>query len=169
MNEKLKSILTCCVFTKSGTVSTKNETNIMVKNAVDVIFGALGYWICGFAFSYGESPEHSNGFNGFGHFFTDEGKDDGEGKIFAKYFFQLSFATTATTIVSGAMAERANLKGYMFFSFINFLSYVFPAHWIWAEKGFLYKLGVVDVAGCGPVHLVGGVSALIASVMLKPR
>ena len=141
----------------------------MVKNAVDVIFGALGYWICGFAFSFGESPEHTNEFNGFGHFFTDENEFDVEGKIFAKYFFQLSFATTATTIVSGAMAERANLKAYMFFSFINFLSYVFPAHWIWADQGFLKKLGVVDVAGCGPVHLVGGVSALVASLMLKPR
>uniref|UniRef100_A0A7M5WQ78 Ammonium transporter AmtB-like domain-containing protein n=1 Tax=Clytia hemisphaerica TaxID=252671 RepID=A0A7M5WQ78_9CNID len=154
---------------EAGTVSSKNETNIMVKNAVDVIFGALGYWVCGFAFSFGDDPDHSNGFTGFGHFFTDEDEHDREGKLFAKYFFQLSFATTATTIVSGAMAERANLKAYMFFSFVNFLSYVFPAHWIWAEQGYFLQLGVVDVAGCGPVHLVGGVSALIASIMLKPR
>ena len=151
-----------------GSVSVKNECNIMIKNAADVIFGSLGYWLCGFAFSYGNDPKWANEFTGFGYFLTDDNTDD-FGFLYAKYFFQLSFATTATTIVSGAMAERTNLKAYMLFSFLNFLSYVFPAHWIWDDNGFLHKLGVVDVAGCGPVHLVGGVSAIVATIMLKPR
>lgn len=156
------------IFFHLGTVSSKNETNIMVKNALDVIFGALGYWVCGFAFSFGDDKNYANGFSGFGHFFVDATNED-FGHLFSKYFFQLSFATTATTIVSGAMAERTNLKAYMFFSLVNFLSYVFPAHWIWDKNGFLYKRDVVDVAGCGPVHIVGGSSALIATIMLKPR
>ena len=67
------------------------------------------------------------------------------------------------------MAERVNLKAYTLFSFVNTLTFCFPAHWIWAQKGWLKKLGVIDVAGCGPVHLVGGVSGLVATVMLKPR
>jgi len=142
----------------------------MVKNAVDVIFGGLGYWVCGYAFSFGEDPVHSNGFSGFGDFFADNYDDNDDfGMLFAKYFFQLSFATTATTIVSGAMAERTNLRAYMFFSFINFLSYVFPAHWIWADNGFFRERGVIDVAGCGPVHIVGGTAAIVASIFLKPR
>ena len=141
----------------------------MVKNAVDVIFGGLGYWICGFAFSFGEHPTYANGFTGFGDFFTDSNSPNGSGILFAKYFFQLSFATTATTIVSGAMAERTKLKAYMFFSFTNFLSYVFPAHWIWADSGFFKKVGVFAVAGCGPVHVVGGTSAIVAAIILKPR
>ncbi|XP_057308450.1 putative ammonium transporter 3 [Hydractinia symbiolongicarpus] len=153
---------------EAGTVSSKNETNIMVKNALDVIFGALGYWVCGFAFSFGDDKNYANGFSGFGNFFVDVTNED-FGHLFSKYFFQLSFATTATTIVSGAMAERTNLKAYMFFSLVNFLSYVFPAHWIWDKNGFLKKRDVVDVAGCGPVHIVGGSSALIATIMLKPR
>ena len=32
---------------ESGSVSTKNEVNIMVKNAVDVIVGGLAFWIFG--------------------------------------------------------------------------------------------------------------------------
>ena len=139
----------------------------MIKNAVDVVFGVLGYWLCGFGLSFGNG-EYANGFTGYGDFVTDSTSDD-FGTLYAKYFFQLSFATTATTIVSGAMAERTNLKAYMLFSFLNFTSYVFPAHWLWDERGFLKKLNVLDVAGCGPVHLVGGVSALIATIMLKPR
>ena len=68
------------------------------------------------------------------------------------------------------MAERTNLTAYMMYSFLNFVSYVFPAHWIWdTDRGFPNKMGAVDIAGCGPVHMVGGVSAIIASLMLGPR
>ena len=107
-------------------------------------------------------------FNGFGKFLTDA--DDHEmGQVFAKYFFHLSFATTATTIVSGAMAERVELKAYILFSFFNTISYSLPAHWMWEPSGWLYKMDAVDVAGCGPVHLVGGFSSLVATLYLKPR
>ena len=152
-----------------GRCSTKNECNIMIKNAIDVIFGSLAYWMFGFGFGFGgDHKTVSNGFAGFGNFFTDSSSDE-FGSLYAKYVFQLSFATTATTIVSGAMAERTNLKAYILFSFLNALSYVFPAHWIWDDRGFLKKMGVVDIAGCGPVHIVGGISGLIATLMLKPR
>lgn len=151
---------------EAGAVSRKNETNIMVKNAIDVIYGGLAYWIFGFAISFGNS-DTNNWFMGWGDFFVDS--DDDDYAIFAKYFFQLSFATTATTIVSGAMAGRASINAYIAFSFFNTISYSFPAHWVWGDKGFLKEMGVVDVAGCGPVHLVGGVAAIVAAVMLKPR
>ncbi|XP_057295698.1 putative ammonium transporter 3 isoform X2 [Hydractinia symbiolongicarpus] len=152
---------------EAGSCSIKNESNIMMKNAIDVLFGALGYWLCGFGLSFGQS-EYTNAFTGIGAFLTDS-TDQDMGHLFAKYFFQLSFATTATTIVSGAMAERTNLKAYMLFSFLNMFSYVFPAHWIWDDKGFLHALGAQDVAGCGPVHLIGGTAAFVATLVLKPR
>ena len=152
---------------ESGMVSRKNEVNIMVKNAVDVIYGGLSYWFFGFAFSFGIA-ERGNPFCGLGYFFTDADESK-MGLVFSKYFFQLSFSTTATTIVSGAMAERTNLKAYTLYSFVNTLTYSFPAHWIWDEKGWLRTLGAVDIAGCSAVHLVGGVSGLVATLMLKPR
>lgn len=80
-----------------------------------------------------------------GYFATDVEAEEGD--VFALYFFQMSFATTATTIVSGAMAERTHLHAYTIFSFTNTISYVFPAHWIWGEKGFLKEMGVIDYAG----------------------
>ena len=152
-----------------GSVSSKNEANIMIKNAVDIIFASLGFWVCGYGFSYGQHPIYSNGFNGFGDFFTDSKDPENFGSLFSKYFFKLSFATTASTIVSGAMAERTKLRAYMFFSFLSMLTYSLPAHWMWSKSGFLRKLGAVDIAGCGPVHLSGGVSALVATIILKPR
>ena len=141
-------------------VSKRNETNIMVKNATDVIFGVFAYWVFGFAFSLGEKPGTENGFSGWGSFFTDADEKE-MGNIFALYFFQASFATTATTIVSGAIAERANLQAYMVFSFTNTLTYCFPAHWVWSKHGWLKKLGVVDVGGASPVHLAGGIAGLV--------
>ena len=89
--------------------------------------------------------------------------------MISTFVFQMSFATTATTIVSGAMAERTKLTSYIIFSFFNTLIYCIPAHWTWASNGFLRVLGLVDVAGSGAVHLVGGVSAFVAAALLKPR
>ncbi|XP_067132638.1 putative ammonium transporter 3 [Centruroides vittatus] len=152
---------------ESGCVTKKNEVNIMVKNAVDVIFGGLSYWMFGYGLSYGKGPG-TNGFCGIGSFLVDSNEKD-MGAVFATYIFQLSFATTATTIVSGAMAERCNFMAYCLFSFFNTVVFCLPAGWIWGNHGFLKNMYVVDIAGCAAVHLVGGSSALVAAIMLKPR
>lgn len=141
----------------------------MVKNAVDVVFGGLGYWMYGYGLSFGRCgyfnycdtmesfiftltegdrfrDKGSNALISLGQFFIDA--NEGEiGSVFSTYFFQLSFSTTATTIVSGAMAERTNLLAYCIFSFLNTAIYCLPAGWIWGEIGFLRRLGVVDLAG----------------------
>ncbi|KAL1441817.1 hypothetical protein MTO96_008324 [Rhipicephalus appendiculatus] len=133
----------------------------------DVVFGGLGYWMFGYGFSFGQD-RGTNQFIAFGKFFLDSDEKE-MGVVFATYIFQLSFATTATTIVSGAMAERCNFVAYCIFSFLNTVVFCLPAGWVWGQHGFLNKLRVVDIAGCAPVHLVGGASSLVAAVMLKPR
>lgn len=91
---------------ESGCVSLKNEVNIMMKNVVDIVLGGLTYWIFGFGFSFG-MYEPNNPLIGIGGLFIDPPVDDEYmGSICAAFLFQLSFATTSTTIVSGAMAER---------------------------------------------------------------
>ena len=40
---------------------------------------------------------------------------------------------------------------------------------MWSPYGFLNQMGAVDIAGSGPVHLVGGASAFVAAIMLGPR
>ncbi|XP_049955312.1 putative ammonium transporter 3 [Schistocerca serialis cubense] len=154
---------------ESGCVSTKNEVNIMMKNVADVVLGGFSYWLFGFGLSFGRG-EYTTPFMGVGEFLLDADDEDTlMGPVMAAFLFQLSFATTATTIVSGAMAERCKFKSYCVFSFLNTVVYCIPAGWIWGEHGFLYNLGVVDIAGSGPVHLIGGSSALMGAVMLGPR
>ena len=143
---------------ESGCVSLKNEVNIMMKNVVDIVLGGLTYWAFGFGLSFG-SGAPTNGFIGTSGFLIDP--DVGSelmGPVCAAFLFQLSFATTSTTIVSGAMAERCNFKAYCLFSFLNTIVYCVPAGWVWGDHGFLNRLGAVDIAGSGTVHLVGGVS-----------
>uniref|UniRef100_A0A1I8IRJ7 Ammonium transporter n=1 Tax=Macrostomum lignano TaxID=282301 RepID=A0A1I8IRJ7_9PLAT len=140
----------------------------MVKNVVDVVFGGISYWMFGYGLSFGQ--DNAGGFCGWGDFFMDRDSSSPDmGRSFATFVFQLSFATTATTIVSGAMAERAKLDSYIVFSFINTVVYCIPAHWVWDSRGFLRRLGCVDIAGSGAVHFLGAVSALVAAYMLGPR
>ncbi|VDK43431.1 unnamed protein product [Anisakis simplex] len=158
---------------ESGSVSAKDEVNIMVKNVVDVVFGGLSYWAIGYGLSYGDAESLRNPFIGFGRFFYDPTRNNEqthrEGWAYASFLFQLSFATTASTIVSGAVAERAKLKSYILLGCLVILVQALPAHWIWDRDGFFFSLGVVDFAGCCAVHMVGGVIGLIATIYLKPR
>ncbi|XP_013108282.1 putative ammonium transporter 2 [Stomoxys calcitrans] len=154
---------------ESGCVSIKNEVNIMMKNVIDIVLGGFTYWLFGYGMSYGRGPL-SNPFIAIGDFLLDPPVDDPlMGQIFAAFLFQLSFATTSTTIVSGAMAERCNFKAYCLFSLLNTVIYCIPSGWVWGEHGFLNNLGAVDIAGSGPVHLIGGTAAFASAAMLGPR
>ncbi|MFH4981970.1 hypothetical protein AB6A40_008679 [Gnathostoma spinigerum] len=158
---------------ESGSVSAKDEVNIMVKNVVDVVFGGLSYWAVGYGLSYGDYEPFRNSFVGFGRFFYDptryESEPHKEGWAYAAFLLQLSFSTTASTIVSGAVAERAKLKSYILLGCLVILVQALPAHWIWDTNGFFFHLGVIDFAGCSAIHMVGGVIGLVATIYLRPR
>lgn len=87
------------------------------------------YWLFGYGMSFGRG-NLTNPFVALGDFLIDPQVGDTlMGPIFAAFLFQLSFSTTATTIVSGAMAERCNFKAYCIFSFLNTIVYCIPAGW----------------------------------------
>ncbi|XP_055639594.1 putative ammonium transporter 2 isoform X2 [Toxorhynchites rutilus septentrionalis] len=154
---------------ESGCVSAKSEVDMMIRNVVDIVLGGISFWIFGYAFMLGISS-HTNPFIGLGDFLVDSSLNNPlMGQIMAVYLFQMTFSASATTIVGGAIAERCNFKAYCLFSFLNTIVYCIPAGWVWGEHGFLNKLGVVDIAGSGPVHLVGGSSAFASAMMLGPR
>ena len=89
--------------------------------------------------------------------------------LWAKFFFQLVFAGTAATIVSGAVAERIKFGSFMVFSFLLVaLIYPITGHWIWGG-GWLAPTSFRDFAGSTVVHSVGGWAALAGVIVLGPR
>jgi len=84
--------------------------------------------------------------------------------------FQGKFAIITPALISGAVAERMRFRTYVAFILIwSTLVYCPLAHWVWADGGWLFKLGVLDFAGGTVVHISAGVSALVLALMLGPR
>ncbi|XP_055946976.1 putative ammonium transporter 3 [Argiope bruennichi] len=151
---------------ESGIVSRKNEVNILVKNATNVLMGGFAYWAFGFGLSFGKT--YSNLFIAYGSFFIVASQEE-MGVVYSKFVFELAYATTATTLISGAMAERCKFTSYCIVTVLVIFVYSIPAGWMWRDDGFLSTLGAVDVGGSGVVHLVGGCCGLVAATILGPR
>ena len=152
---------------EAGSCSPGYEINVMMKNIVDVIFSALAFYLVGYGIAFGR-PD--NPMLGLGDYPADGGYDEVQsGLLYSRYVFQLSFAATATTIVSGCVAMRMKFSVYILFSFVSTIFYSFGAHWLFTDSGWLNQLGAHDFAGGASVHIFGGVNGLIAVLFLGPR
>ncbi|KAG5673238.1 hypothetical protein PVAND_003301 [Polypedilum vanderplanki] len=139
---------------EAGIVRSKNSINIMMKNIADVCIGGLAWWVFGFAIAFGRG-EWSTPFFGAGDFFVDMKYGDAlMAPVITLFFYQMSYATTTNTIVSGAIAERARFPAYCLLTFWMTLVYAIGAGWVWGEHGWLRNLGAVDLSG-GVIHIVG--------------
>ena len=158
---------------ESGFIRSKNVTNILMKNALDLSFGAIAYWAVGFGLAYGTTEFIDIRFFGGGSFFF-----GGEDADYATFFFQFAFAATAATIVSGAVAERTKFAAYLIYTVvITAVIYPVVTHWVWGD-GFLSAYasevqfgdnGMIDFAGSTVVHSVGGWAALVGAIMVGAR
>ncbi len=148
---------------ETGLTRAKNANNILMKNLMDFSAGALAYWAVGWAIMYGVS---ASGIIGTDQFFLTAA----DNTVFRDWMFQVVFAATAATIVSGAMAERTKFSSYLVYSvFVSALIYPISGHWIWNSEGWLSGIGFHDFAGSTVVHSVGGWIALAGAILLGPR
>ena len=178
---------------ESGLCRAKNTTNILAKNFIVFAASTISFWVIGWGLMFGDG----NGFMGLHGLFFVDGADNSpalgadyasmnpfstavyEGvysainwtpvPLWAKFFFQLVFAGTAATIVSGAVAERIKFKSFLLFSFL-LVAFAYPitGHWIWGG-GWLSGINFRDFAGSTVVHSVGGWAALAGVLVLGPR
>jgi Amt family ammonium transporter len=147
---------------ETGLTRAKNAGNIIMKNLMDFSVGAIAYFAIGWGLMYGASV---GGFIGSDQFFL----AGATSSVFRDLFFQVVFAATAATIVSGAMAERTKYSGYLVYSiFISGLIYPVSGHWIW-NGGWLSSMGFHDFAGSTVVHSVGAWAALVGAIMIGAR
>ncbi|HEY9832871.1 MAG TPA: ammonium transporter [Stenomitos sp.] len=166
---------------ETGFCRQKNAVNVLAKNLIVFALSTIAFWIIGFGLMFSDG----NPFIGTGGFFL-SGADNSPAigdaykgifgslnwtgvPLMAKFFFQLAFAGTAATIVSGAVAERIKFTDFLIFSILLVgLAYPITGHWIWGG-GWLAKLGFWDFAGSTVVHSVGGWAALMGAAFLGPR
>lgn len=166
---------------ETGFCRQKNAVNVLSKNLIVFALSTIAFWAIGFGLMFSDG----NDFIGTGGFFLagpDNSPATGDAykgifsslnwtgvPLLAKFFFQLVFAGTAATIVSGAVAERIKFVDFLIFSLLLVgVAYPITGHWIWGG-GWLYKLGFYDFAGSTVVHSVGGWAALMGAAFLGPR
>eukprot|EP01062_Namystynia_karyoxenos_P060666 TRINITY_DN5234_c0_g1_i1.p1 TRINITY_DN5234_c0_g1~~TRINITY_DN5234_c0_g1_i1.p1 ORF type:complete len:2805 (+),score=717.49 TRINITY_DN5234_c0_g1_i1:84-8498(+) len=158
-------------FIEAGAVRSRNVQSIIFKNLGDACIGALCWWALGYGCAFGSG----NSFVGGSDFFLTT-----SGALPASnlpvFFLSFTYATTACTIVSGAIAERVTLAGYyMMVVIIMCFSYPVVVHWVWSSDGWLSMsnpdrvAGMADFAGSAVIHLSGGTSALVSALLIGPR
>ena len=152
---------------ESGMVRAKNTINVILKNVCDMAVGSLGFWLVGYGLMFGTDPSGLVGSDGFA---------PGPGDIDPMGFvYQVMFATTGATIVSGAVAERMRFWVYLAgAAIITMLIYPVFGAWAWggdaaSGMGWLKELGFIDFAGSTVVHSMGAWAALAAIMVLGPR
>jgi Amt family ammonium transporter len=155
---------------EAGFTRSKNAVNIVMKNLMDMSMGAISYWAVGFAIMFGITK---TGWFGTTGFFPSDFAQDKDPWILAFWMFQVVFAATAATIVSGAMAERTKFVAYLLYSVvISAIIYPVFGSWAWGSlyrgSGWLENLGFIDFAGSTVVHSVGGWAALSGAMVLGP-
>jgi Amt family ammonium transporter len=160
---------------ETGCVRQKNTQNILTKNLIVVTCGFIVWFFVGYPIAIGAPQENPNMMGGSGAFATMGFFEDKAN--FRIWFFQGAFCATGGTIVSGAMAERVKLTGFIIFTCImTGIIYPVVAYWGWSGNGILNNAdgsiigaGLLDFAGSGIVHMTGGVAALVGATIVGPR
>lgn len=150
---------------ETGFTRAKNAGNIIMKNLMDFCIGTVVFMLLGFSLMMSEN--YLWGVIGIPdmQLFKDFANFD-----WSSFVFNMVFCATAATIVSGAMAERTKFSAYCIYSgVISLVVYPIEAGWVWNPNGWLCKMGFIDFAGSGAIHMVGGISALIGAIILGPR
>jgi Amt family ammonium transporter len=168
---------------ETGFCRQKNAVNVLSKNLIVFALSTIAFWAIGFGLMFSTT---GGGFIGSGGGFFLTGADNSPATgdaykgifsalswtgvpLLAKFFFQLVFAGTAATIVSGAVAERIKFVSFLIFSVLLVgIAYAITGHWIWGG-GWLATLGFFDFAGSTVVHSVGGWAALMGAAFVGPR
>jgi len=158
---------------EAGFSQSKNAISISIRNLVEFLVSSLAFYVVGFGLMFGASHM---GWIGTNHFFACGVATHTGSLSYTFFFYQLVFAATASTILSGAIAERSsfipNVIGPAFT-----VSVIYPifGHWAWGnlfypdQSGWLGRLGFIDFAGSTVVHSIGGWFALAGALVLGPR
>lgn len=169
---------------ETGFIRQTSAVNALLENFIEAGIAGIIFWAVGFGIAFGTD---SGGLLGTDNFFLSKAISFEEGSIIYHtmadansdvalslgvltfFFFQFAFAATASTITTGAMAERTDYIGHLAYNAIMVaITYPVIVHWVWGG-GWLADRSFHDFAGSTVVHTVGGVTAIVGAWMLGPR
>jgi ammonium transporter, Amt family len=158
---------------EAGLNPAKHTVNILCKNLMDMAVGVLLFFFIGYGLMYPSFEDGSQGYFKFAGPMISafDTSTAGPGTLHPQvdFLFQVAFAATAATIVSGAVAGRMKFGSYLVYSaFLTGLIYPISGSWKWGG-GWLDAMGFYDFAGSVVVHAVGGFAGLAGAIVLGPR
>ena len=156
------------IMLEAAVVRRQHWSGVVMKNMIETIAGAFGFWTLGFALAFSETDQ--SGFIGTNisawaaskswASYTDQ-------DVYLKFIFEYAFVNTTLAIVGNLMTERIRIGTIGVLSFIiTFFIYPVVACWVWNPTGWLAVRGYHDFAGSSVVHLIGGAAGLIGIIVV---
>ena len=150
---------------ESGLTRSKNSINVAVKNIADFGISVALFWVFGYGIMFGISQA---GWLGTSDFMISAQAERPFATVF--FLYQAMFCGTATTIISGAVAERIKFSAYIIIAIlVSGIIYPLFGHWAWNDGGWLKQLGFVDFAGSTVVHAIGALVGLSTLLVIGSR
>lgn len=160
-------------FFYGGMVRVKSALNMLMMCFIALGVSTVLYVLFGYSLTFGDdiggvignldyvglkgiTPETTTGEDGI--------------PVLAFVLFQMLFAVITPALMSGALADRVKFSAWTLFIALWVSIVYFPvAHWVWAEGGWLFEMGVIDFAGGTAVHINAGIGALAAVLVVGKR
>jgi Amt family ammonium transporter len=161
-------------FFYGGLVRAKNMLNTLLMSFGSFGFVGVAWALAGYSIAFGAG----NAWVGdASHLFlagVDLNASSGNPTITFPHLlfmaYQATFAIITAALISGAIVERMRFGPYLIFITLwSLVVYAPVAHWVWADNGWLHKMGALDFAGGTVVHINAGIAALVACLVLGPR
>ncbi len=157
-----------------GMVRGKNVLGTLMQNFVAIALVSVQWILIGYSLSFGPDI---NGIIGSLDWVGLRGVGIAPNPDYAPtiphiafMMFQAMFAVITPALITGAFAERMKFSSYLLFTLLwSTIVYDPVAHWVWGAGGWLKKMGTLDFAGGIVVHLISGISALAAALIIGKR
>lgn len=160
-------------FFYGGMVRVKSALNMLMMSFISLGILSILWVLYGYSLAFGPDTGGVIGnfdFVGLKGITVESMTEEGGIPVFAFALFQMMFAILTPALMSGALADRVKFGAWAVFIALWATLVYFPvAHWVWAEGGWLFDLGVIDFAGGTAVHINAGVGALAAVLVVGKR
>ena len=153
-----------------GLVRSKNVLSVLTQCFAITCLVSLLWLVVGYSLAFGEGNAFVGGLGKFmfGGVLEESLSGDLPESVFA--MFQMTFAIITPALIVGAFAERMKFSAMLWFSALWLLLVYAPVtHWVWAEGGWLFEMGLLDFAGGTVVHVTAGTAALVAALVMGRR